>query len=454
MFMPAARAPAAPSLASRSSESTCALRGPAPTRRDWLLGQLGLLFCASKGALAQDTPPTNSNGPRWLATWAVAERDYRRQMVAPGQPARPPRALNDQTVRLRFSPALGGRQWRVRLSNRWALEPLLIDEASLALATGGAALSPRSIVPLRFGGGESGLTLAPGAAAWSDAVSLSARAGQTLALSFHVARPFSVAAGYPVQRADGACWLLPGNQCRQARPERAQAQDWAPALSAVDVMAPRDARLLVAFGDSLTEAGGAADTVLGSYPQRLAVRLRDQRPPVSVVNTGLGGNRLLRDGVGDSALQRFEREVLQQSGITHALVLIGINDIGFGTLNGERSALAPASQLADAPQLIAGLQKLQAAAQARGVKLLLGTLLPFGGAATWSEHNEAQRQAVNRWIRGRQDIAGVVDFDAATRDEAHPLRLRPEFDSGDHLHLNAAGLAAMADAVDLEEIRE
>ncbi|MDA7418922.1 GDSL-type esterase/lipase family protein [Xenophilus arseniciresistens] len=437
--------------------------GHAPTRRAWLLGQLGLMFGfgAGTGALAQPGPslaPAPSagaaNGPRWLAAWAVAERDYRRQMVAPGLPTRAPRVFNDQTVRLRISPALGGRQWRVRLSNRWALEPLLIDQASLALATGGAALSPRTVVPLRFGG-QPGLTLAPGATAWSNAVQLPARAGQTLALSFHIARPFSVAAGYPVQREGGACWLLPGNQCLQPRPQGAQAQDWAPALSALDVMAPRDARLLVAFGDSLTEGGGAADTTeLGSYPQRLAVRLRDQRPSVSVVNTGLGGNRLLREGVGDSALQRFEREVLQQSGVTHALVLIGINDLGFGTANGERSPLAPAAQLADAPQLIAGLQKLQAAAQARGVKLLLGTLMPFGGAPTWSEHNEAQRQAVNRWIRGRQDVAGVVDFDAATRDAAHPLRLRPAFDSGDHLHLNAAGLAAMADAVDLEELRE
>ncbi|WP_225782584.1 GDSL-type esterase/lipase family protein [Xenophilus sp. Marseille-Q4582] len=425
------------------------------TRRDWLLGQLGLAF-GSAGmaapALAQSATP-GPDDARWVAAWAVAERDYRQQMVAPGWPTRPPRVFNDQTVRLRVQVALGGRQWRVRLSNRWALEPLLIDQATLGLSTGGAALSPRSIVPLRFDG-QAGLTLAPGATRWSDPVRFTARAGQSLALSYHLARPFALAAGYPITREGGAGWVMPGDQCAQAQPREAQALDWAPALSALDVQAARDTRLLVAFGDSLTDGGGAGDPQLGSYPLRLAARVRDLRPAVSVVNAGIGGNRLLRDGVADSALKRFERDVLRQSGVTHVLMLIGINDIGFGRMNGELSPLAPAAQLADPPQLIAGFEQLMAAARARGVQVLLGTLLPFGGAATWSEENERTRQAVNRWIRGRQDVAAVVDFDAALRDAAVPQRLRADFDSGDHLHPNAAGMAAMADAVDLGELRE
>lgn len=425
------------------------------TRRHWLLGQLGLAFGGAgmaAPAFAQSAAPA-MEGARWVAAWAVAERDERQHMVAPGWAARPPRVFNDQTVRLRVQVALGGRQWRVRLSNRWALEPLLIDQATLALSTGGAALSPRSVVPLRFDG-QPGLTLAPGATRWSDAVRLTARAGQSLALSYHLARPFALAAGYPITREGGAGWVMPGDQCAQAQPREAQALDWAPALSALDVRTARDTRLVVAFGDSLTDGGGAGDPQLGSYPLRLAARARDLRPAVSVVNAGIGGNRLLRDGVADSALKRFERDVLQQSGVTHVLLLIGINDIGFGTMNGELSPLAPAAQLATAPRLIAGLQQLMAAARARGVQVLLGTLLPFGGAATWSEENEHKRQAVNRWIRGRQDVAAVVDFDAALRDAAAPQRLRAEFDSGDHLHPNAAGMAAMADAVDLQELRE
>lgn len=448
--MPVIRAPAPPSFDRPSST----VPAPSPlTRRHWLLGQLGLAFGAGTGITAHAQDLARPDAPHWVAAWSVAERDYRQQLVVPGLPVRPPRVFNDQTVRLRVQVALGGRQWRVRLSNRWALEPLLIDQATLALSTGGAALSPRSVVPLRFDG-QPGLTLAPGASRWSDAVRVSARAGQTLALSYHLARPFSLAAGYPITREGGAGWVMPGDQCQQAQPRNAQALDWAPALSAMDVQAARDARLLVAFGDSLTDGGGAGDPQLGSYPLRLAARVRDQRPPVSVVNAGLGGNRLLRDGMGDSALRRFERDVLQQSGVTHTLVLLGINDIGYGTFNGELSPLLPADQHVQAPQLIGGLQQLMAAARARGVKLLLGTLMPFGGASTWSEDNERKRQAVNRWIRGRQDVAAVVDFDAALRDAAAPQRLRAEFDSGDHLHPNAAGLAAMADAVDLSELRE
>lgn len=444
------------------------------TRRAWLAAHLAWAFSPALAAVAHaqtqapgpsqagtstppqaliNPPPAQQGSGRWLAAWGVAERDHRQQVSMGGLPVRPPRVFSDQTVRTRVPVAVGGREWRVRVSNRWALEPLVIDGATLALATGGAAVSPRSTAALRFGG-ESGLTLAPGATRWSDAVRLPVRAGQSLALSFHLARPFALAAGYPVLRESGASWVMPGNQCHQAQPRDAQALDWAPALSALDTRAPPDARLLVCFGDSLTESTGAGDVQGGSYPQRLATRLSGQRPAVSVLNAGIGGNRLLRQGVGDSALQRFDRDVLQHSGVTHALVLIGINDIGFGTFQGERSPAVPDDQIADAPALIAGLQQLMDAAHARGVKLLLGTLMPFGGALTWSEDNERKRQAVNRWVRGRQDVAAVVDFDAALRDPAAPQRLRAQFDSGDHLHPNAAGLAAMADTVDLAELRE
>ena len=457
------RAGCAPGAAACTLRRLCALALPLPIppflhasplrRRDWLLRQGALALGAGLPPAAFAATPRAQDATHWLTAWAVAERDYRQQPALPGLPVRPPRVLNDQTVRLRVQPAVGGRQWRVRLSNRWALEPLVIGQATLALATGDAAVSPRSVAPLRFGG-QPGLVLAPGVARWSDPLHLPARAGQPLALSFHLARPFALAAGFPVTREGGAAWMMPGEQCSQARPRDARPLDWAPAFSGLDVQAARDARLLVAFGDSLTDGGGAGDPQLGSYPLRLAARLRDQRPAVSVVNAGIGGNRLLQGGMGDSALSRFGHDVLGQSGVTHALVLIGINDIGFGTAGGERSPLAPAAQAVEPAQLIDGLQQLMRAAREAGVQMLLGTLMPFGGATTWSENNERKRQAVNHWIRGRQDVAAVVDFDAALRDPAAPLRLRARFDSGDHLHPNAAGMAAMADAVDLAELRE
>lgn len=427
--------------------ATAARPGAPSTRREWLMRQgLAALGAGLPGAWAQGAAGEGTNrGPaHWAAAWAAAERDRSRQLVAPGLGARPPLVLHGQTVRLRVQVAMGGTQWRVRLTNRWGLEPLAIDAATLALATGGAALSPRSVVALRFGG-QPGLTLAPGATQWSDAAALPARAGQALAVSFHLPRPYTVAAGYPVPRAAGGSWLLPGAQSAQPAPRDARPLDWAPALAGIDVLAPPATRVLVAFGDSLTDGTGAGDTGLGSYPLRLAARLRGGQPPVSVVNTGIGGNRLLQDGAGEAAVARFARDVLAQSGVTHTLVLIGINDLNFGL---------PVAHLPAAEQLALGLQLLIAAARERGVKLLLGTLPPFAGSPAWTEDKEREREALNRWIRGRQDVEAVVDFDAALRDPAQPQRLRADFDGGDHLHPNAAGLAAMADAVSLDELRE
>ncbi|RYF66091.1 MAG: hypothetical protein EOO29_39380, partial [Comamonadaceae bacterium] len=248
--MPIARAPCLTSSASdrRAGSTPCG----SLTRRSCLIAALGTAWGAGTHAGVHAQPAgASSEAPRWLAAWAVAERDYRQQLVAPGLAIRPPRVLNDQTVRLRVMAGLGGSTWRVRLSNRWGLEPLRIDQATLALSTGGAAVSPRSVVPLSFGG-QSGLALAPGTTQWSDAVRLPALAGQQLALSFHLARPFALGAGYPITREGGAGWLMPGEQCSQAQPRDAQPLDWAPALSGLDVQVGRDARLLVAFGDSLT----------------------------------------------------------------------------------------------------------------------------------------------------------------------------------------------------------
>lgn len=188
------------------------------------------------------------------------------------------------------------------------------------------------------------------------------------------------------------------------------------------------------------------------YPELLARRLADAEGGArfAVLNAGIGGNRLLADWVGPSALDRFGPDVLGQSGGTHVLILIGINDIGFSLPEGANS---PARGLPSAAQITEGLQRLISQAHAGGLHVLLGTLTPFEGASYWSEEKERRRSAVNEWIRARagKDLA-VVDFDAALRDPARPRALKPAFDSGDHLHPGNAGYAAMADAVDLRAL--
>ena len=215
-----------------------------------------------------------------------------------------------------------------------------------------------------------------------------------------------------------------------------------------------DAGVVVAFGDSITEGAGAIEENGRPvrYPDRLAARLRAQpgQRPVTVVNAGLSGNRLLADGVGLKGIARFGRDVLAHRSVTHVVILIGINDIGFSMPEG---AARPIRGQPAAEEITAGLQLLVQQAQARGIKVLLGTLPPFKGASYWSREKETRRDAVNRWIRSRRDVAAVVDFDAAMRNPADPQALNPLHDSGDHLHPGNAGYAAMADAIDLRALR-
>lgn len=386
----------------------------------------------------------------------------------PGIPAPPALTLRDQTVRVRVDPAAGGTAMRVRFSNAFGTAPLHIATASVARSTGGDALSPGSIRRLRFQGRRDA-TIAPGDQVWSDAVRLTVAPRQPLAVSVYIDGETRAATAYTGPAP--LSWLVPGDATGIAKLPRAVVSPWGHFVTGIDVAreptAPStsvgtststsasNAAVVVAFGDSITYGVGAASGTDGSYPTRLVQRLRGQPGTVgsartggvaSVINVGIGGNRLLTDGIGPKALDRFDRDVLSQSGVTHTIILIGTNDIGLGSL--------PGTVPMTVEQLTAGLQRLMDAARAQGVKVLLGTVTPFKGSGYWSEANEATRQGLNRWIRGRQNIAGVVDFDVALRDRKDPVALNTKYDSGDHLHPGDAGYAAMAEAVDVRQLQD
>jgi lysophospholipase L1-like esterase len=175
---------------------------------------------------------------------------------------------------------------------------------------------------------------------------------------------------------------------------------------------------------------------------------------VSVLNAGIGGNRLLHDGTGPSGLSRFARDVLGQSGVTHVIVLLGTNDIGRKAFVDMPGFVMTPGEMPTTHRVTTGLAQLIEQARAKGVKVLIGTVPPFKNSVYSNKDGEAMRGEVNRWIRGRLDVEGVIDFDAALRDPADPLAMNPKYDSGDHLHPNKAGLAAMAAAVDLQRFWE
>jgi lysophospholipase L1-like esterase len=230
-------------------------------------------------------------------------------------------------------------------------------------------------------------------------------------------------------------------------------------LNAVLVPARADQRLIVALGDSLTDGDGSTVEADRSWPSALARRLnaRVAGPEVAIVNAGIAGNRLLADGfgiaaLGSSALARFDRDVLTLPGMTHVVLLQGMNDLGFpgATLGGR--PLAASLETPTAADLIGAYRQLIARANARGIRIIGATLTPCEGVDVpnyYTASKEATRQTVNAWIRSSGAFDGVIDFDAVLRDPGHPSRIKAGYASPDHLHPNDAGYQAMADAVDL-----
>ena len=374
----------------------------------------------------------------WVATWATA------QLLARTPPAPPPaaaRGFKNQTIRMIVRSSLGGSRLRVKVENAFDSAPVLLGAAHVALRAKDSAIDAGSDRALSFSGQPS-ITLGPGVVLLSDPVDLKVPPLTDLAVSLY----FPGETGPPTMHNTALHnTYISKEGDATAQPSIAdatvtQSYYW---LSSVDVVAPADALSIVAFGDSITDGARSTNETNHSWPALLAARLAGDKKTanVAVVNLGIGGNRVLRDNSGISALARFDRDVLSQSGVKWLMVLEGINDIG-------RAATAPAEAVT-AEDLIAGHKQLIEQAHAHGIKVIGCTLTPYEGAAYSRENGEAVREALNYWIRGGGAYDAVVDFEAATRDSANPKRIRAAFDPGDHLHPNDAGYQAMADAVDL-----
>jgi lysophospholipase L1-like esterase len=360
--------------------------------------------------------------------------------------------FSNQTLRQFVHASIGGERVRVVFTNAFGSAPLEIGKARIALrdmAAGEALVydaGRRSIVAasgraLTFGGNASA-TIFPGAVLVSDPVALAVPAQADLAIDVHLPGD-TTAAGSPVTMHTGALqtnFVSPtGDHVGTADfPTMMTTQSWF-FLARVEVTAPEEVGAVVAFGDSLTDGTRSTVDTNNRWPDWLAKRLAMQKIRLGVLNEGIGGNRVLADGAGVSALARFDRDVLVQTGATHVIVLESINDIGLARAN-------PIPTVAD---LIAGLRQLIERAHARGLTIYGATLTPFEGAVYWTREGEAKRQAVNDWIRTGKGYDGVIDFDAAVRDPNQPTKVLPQYNAGDNLHMNDLGYRAMGNAVDL-----
>ena len=382
----------------------------------------------------------------WVAAWGTAQQLMQPVRAIPAA-VTPPAKVAAQTVRMIARPTVSGSALRVALSNSFGFAAVRVDAAHVASHQAGGSIDADGGRHLTFGG-RPWVVLPPGAQVYSDPIAFDVKAQADLAISLYLEADSGPTTAHPIGLR--TAWLAPGNQVSAARLRDATTFNSYLWLAGIEVSAPTRAATIVAFGDSITDGFSTTPDADLSWPSILARRLGAQRnqAPRAVINMGISGNRVLREGAGSSALARFDRDVLSRPGTRWVLLLEGINDIGFLAFAGNN----PAEQLT-AEDIIAGYRMLIDRAHLHGLTVIGGTLTPFEGVPTWSEAAERMRQQVNQWIRTSGAFDAVVDFDAATRDPAAPTKLRPEFDSGDHIHPNDAGNKAMADAIDLKLFR-
>lgn len=414
-------------------------------RRIPQFGLIGVLLAACVSGCAGLAPTDAAKKGNWVASWGTA------QMVPEGENVLADAQWRDRTLRQIVHLSLGGERVRVRLSNALGTAPLKIEGASVARAVkqGQPELVAGTARPLQFAG-KATVTIAAGAEVFSDPVDLRVEPDTELAVSMHFMAPPERQTGHPGAR--GTNYVAPGQQLMEVSLKEATAMTRWYQLADIDVIAPAGAAAVVVIGDSITDGNGATKDANNRWTDYLARRLaRSGMGNLGVVNAGIGGGRMLRDGLGPSLVSRFDRDVLGRSAVSHAIILIGVNDMA----GLYRKGGAPAEHAQLLADLKGAYRQLAERAHRRGVCLIGGTIQPHGASGYYrpSVESERDRADFNNWLKTAGVLDGVIDFDTATRDPALPGNLQKAFDSGDGLHLSPAGFNAMAEAVPLDSLR-
>lgn len=380
-------------------------------------------------------------GGKWVAGWGSS------QISLEGGTALPAEHASDVTVRQVVRLTLGGKRVRIRFSNAHGSEPMRIGRASVGISPSDQSPAVTRSQAVTFDG-RSSITIPAGADYLSDPVPLAVAALDHVAVSIHLPQPISRQTGHPGART--ASWIARGDKTAAPTLEPdATVERWF-FLAGVDVETVAKGGAVVAFGDSITDGFGVKGGADARWTDRLAERLRADPATrgLSVVNQGIGGSRVLRNGIGPGALARFERDVLAVPGATHLLILYGVNDLG----GLSRAGAGQAAYEALVADLTGAYRQMVRRARDAGIRVYGATIMPFGGSEYYrpGAQAEAARQAVNRWIRTSGEFDGVIDFDALLADPARRDRLRDIYDSGDHLHPSIAAYRVMGEAVDLD----
>ena len=395
-------------------------------------------------------PPANASAPTAPSAQMPTPPVTPSQTVPPNTEARsgrPPAFVygtDDTTLREIVHASIGGQMVRVVFTNEFGTDPLTIGSAHVAVSQGGSTVNLVSAAGLTFGG-RTMVTIPPGALVVSDPADVKLPAGSDLAISLFLPaqtiHELSQHGG-----ADQVSYTAPGNVVgAKTLDNPTEIRSWL-FVKGVDVKVSAQSAAVVAFGDSITDGAYATVNQNARWPDELARRLlaNPKTANISVLNEGIGGNRILHDNAGPSALARFDRDVIAQAGVKYLIILEAINDIGHAYDPGH------AFDVVSADDLIAGYAQMAERAHMHGIKVYVATLTPYTGARYSSPAGEEVRQALNKWIRTTSQIDGFIDFDKATQDPANPATFLAAYDHSDHLHPSDQGYKAMGDAIDLK----
>ena len=392
------------------------------------------------------------SGDHWVTAWTTAQQLAPSTFGGRGGPPPParragpevsnlPPTFADQTVRMVLRTSLGGNRLRVELSNMTGAQPIEVGAAHVARYKGEGTIVEGSDRVLTFSRSAS-FKIPPGSLVVSDPVDLDVAPLADLAISLYLPHDTGPPTNHNV--ALHTAYISKGDVTgapSMPAPATMFAYAW---LASIEVAAPPDAFTIVTLGDSITDGFATTRDADRAWPTLLAKRLNANQATrhVAVVNQGISGNQVLRDGAGVSALARLDRDVLSRPGVKWVVLLEGINDINIRGRSDGPNALT-------SDELIWGYRQIIARCHAQGIQVIGATIMPEEGVPTASERGEEIRQTVNRWIRTKGNFDALVDFDAVVSDRERPVRLKPEFDPGDHIHPNDTGNHAMADAFDL-----
>jgi lysophospholipase L1-like esterase len=385
------------------------------------------LTCLQQNSFAADG--------HWVTTWGCGP-----QLTEPGN--LPPAPLANSTLRQFVHTTLGGKLLRARFSNAYGTNSVTINSAHVALSSGAGSAGNGDIntatdKALTFRGAPA-VVIPPGEVMLSDPFEYALPALTNVAVSIYFGNISATTInGHPGSRTTS--FIKSGNVASAANMTGASTTAHWYVITGIDVLADAASKAVVTLGDSITDGRGSTTDGNDRWPDNLAQRLITNAPTagVSVVNMGIGGNAIF-GGLGPAAVNRFDRDVLNQSGVRWLIVFEGVNDIG-----GSASAAL----------LISAYQQFAAKAHANNLRAYGATITPFGGNGYYTTAHETVRQTVNAWFRTNTVYDGVIDFDAVVRDPVTLTNIQAAYYSGvnasDGLHLNVAGYQAMADAIDL-----